>query len=168
MDAGSHCTELGVRAGCKCLHFWFLLTILFLQWTQSEKTAKKIAHNNIYKNHVWYDWGASSGKQNTSGGVVIILRSRVFQEKNVAWVYCPPDPFQGRFGAIRLRRGDLNLCIISIYMHTKPQKQFQQERNLRLCRYLDDFISKLSHRCTSVLCLDANAHVGLVRGPGGE
>ena len=70
MDAGGHRTELGVRAGCKCLHFWFLLTILFLQWTQSEKnvfcenweeltscvckapmsgTVEKIVHNKITK-----------------------------------------------------------------------------------------------------------------------
>ena len=141
--------------------------ILCLQGTNVRHSGENCTQQN-YKNHVWYDWGAPSGKQNTSGGVAIILRSRVFQPKNVARVYCPPDALQGRFGAIRLRRGDLDLCVISMYMYTEPQKQSQQERNLRLWRYLDDFISKLPHRCTPLLCLDANAHVGLVRGPGGE
>ena len=141
--------------------------ILCLQGTNVRHSGENCTQQH-YKNHVWYDWGAPSGKQNTSGGVAITLRSRVFQQKMSPGFYCPPDAFQGRFGAIRLRRGDLDLCIISIYMHTEPQKQSQQERNLRLWRYLDDFISKLPHRCTPVLCLDANAHVGLVRGPGGE
>lgn len=62
----------------------------------------------------------------------------------------------------------MDVCAITVYMHTEPQKQTQQERNLRLWRYVENFISKLPHRCVPLLCLDANAHVGFRQGPGQE
>ena len=191
MDAEGHHTTLGARAGQICRGFWFLLIILFLQWIPYDERAfcenlgehshHLLAGTNIrdtgetcaeqhYKQHIIFGSTGEPprGRQNTSGGVSIILRSRVFQRKNVSRVYSPPQALQGRFGAVRLRRGDLDVCAITVYMHTEPQKQTQQERNLRLWRYVENFISKLPHRCVPLLCLDANAHVGFRQGPGQE
>ena len=89
---------------------------------------------------------------------------RSFQERNVARFFSPPAPLQGRFGAIRLRR-DLDLCIVSVYMYTEPQKQAQQHRNLHLWAHAQSFVERLPARCVPVVCMDANAHVGLERGP---
>ena len=122
----------------------------------------------LYPKHLWYDWGAAPGKHIVSIGVSIVLSKRNIQPKNVARVYVAPVEYQGRFGALRLRRADLDMCIICAYMYTEPQKQVQQLNNLRPWSYIGAFVEKLPHRCVPVVCLDANAHVGLVRTPGGE
>ena len=145
MDAEGHHTTLGARAGQICRGFWFLLIILFLQWIPYDERAfcenlgehshHLLAGTNIrdteetcseqhYKQHIIFGSTGEPprGRQNTSGGVSIILRSRVFQRKNVSRVYSPPQALQGRFGAVRLRRGDLDVCAITVYMHTETAK----------------------------------------------
>lgn len=112
MDAEGHHTTLGARAGQICRGFWFLLIILFLQWIPYDERAfcenlgehshHLLAGTNIrdtgetcaeqhYKQHIIFGSTGEPprGRQNTSGGVSIILRSRVFQRRNVSRVYSP-------------------------------------------------------------------------------
>ena len=135
--------------------------ILCLQGTSIKQTGE-VCTEQHFKDHICFDWGSPKGRPHNSCGVSIILRTQVFPRRNVARVYSPPEAYHGRFGAVRLKRGDLDVCVISLYMHTEPQKQIQQERNIQLWKYVGDFISRLPRRCTPILCLDANAHVGLI------
>ena len=141
--------------------------IVCLQGTARRHSGEQCAVTQ-YAKHQWYDWGAQQGCQHKAEGVGIVLAKRVFKEHNVSRVFHPPPEYRGRFGALRIQRGDVDACIICVYMFTEPQKSTQQQRNLRFWKYVESFIQKLPARCMPVLCMDGNAHVGLTRGPGGQ
>ena len=189
MDAGGHRTELGVRAGCKCLHFWFLLTILFLQWTQSEKnvfcenweeltscvckapmsgTVEKIVHNKITK-ITFGMTGAHPVANKIHQEVLPLFYVAVFSNQKmlpgftVHLMLCKADS-----GPLDCDEGIWIYVLFPCTCTLSPKNNPNRNETLDYGAIWMILFRNSPHRCTPLLCLDANAHVGLVRGPGGE
>ena len=82
--------------------------------------------------------------------------------RNIVQVYEPHDDYQGRMGAVRLRRGDLDVCAIVVYMWPEPKNVAGRRRCSKLWAYLRGFVERLPARCVPILCGDFNGHVGSV------
>ena len=120
--------------------------------------------------HLWIEWGRRAGRAEQAAGVAIALRRNVFHDRNVRQVYQPPEELAGRFGAVRLVRGDVDLCAIVVYQYPEPHPpntDAQRRQAKRLWMYVAAFLDRLPHRCLPVLLLDANGHTGLHRHEGG-
>ena len=119
--------------------------------------------------HLWIEWGHKGGRAEQAAGVALALRRNVFTARNVRQVYQPPDELAGRFGAVRLVRGDVDMCAIVVYQYPEPHPpntEAQRKQARRLWLYLAAFLDRLPHRCLPILLLDANGHRGFHRHEG--
>ena len=66
-------------------------------------------------------WGRNEHPEERAAGVSVAVSTRSFEPKNIVQVYEPHDDYQGRMGAARLRRGDLDVCAIVVEMWPEPK-----------------------------------------------
>ena len=96
--------------------------------------------------HVLLEWGCQASDK--AAGVALALRAKVFQQRNIVRVYTPPAAFQGRVGAVRVRRGDCDFCPVVAYVPVEPHTHL---------------LDSLPSRCVPILLLDANGRTGTVQ-----
>ena len=105
--------------------------------------------------HMVFEWGCTAGDK--AAGVLLAIRSRLSQSRNVVRVHTPPIQFQGRVGAVRLRRGDADF-----YVPVERHSQAQRSYNERLWAWVQHLVDSLPNRCVPVLLLDANGRTSSV------
>ena len=70
----------------------------------------------------------------------------------------------GRVGAVRVRSGRIDQCLISIYMPVRHSAQYKKvlcsQIVQEICKLLDKVLSKLPARCIPVIGIDLNDRVG--------
>ena len=110
--------------------------------------------------HVLLEWGCQASAK--AAGVALALRAKVFQQRNIVRVYTPPAAFQGRVGAVRVRRGDCDFCPIVAYVPVEPHTQSQRSCNERLWAWRH-LLDSLPSRCVPILLLYANGRTGTVQ-----
>ena len=110
--------------------------------------------------HMVFEWGKRS--QDKAAGVLLAIRRKLFTPRNVVRVFLPPKAYQGRVGAVRLKRGDIDICPITVYIPVEPHTQHAKSYNERLWTWISDFISKLPGRCIPLLLMDANGRLGSI------
>ena len=133
--------------------------------TDASRVGQAVVQKTV-AGHTWIEWGHGKGSHEQAAGVALAFRSKVFRDSNVRQVFEPPKEYAGRFGAVRLVRGDVDFCPIVVYQYPEPhppRAERQRQRANRLWQYISGFIDKLPHRCVPVLILDANGHTGLMR-----
>lgn len=89
------------------------------------------------------------------------LRDKVFIEYNVRQVYSIPAEYQGRVGALRCKRGDVDFWFLVVY--SQGRTEAERLRVSGLWRYVVSLVSALPHRCVQVLFTDCNGKNGLHR-----
>ena len=109
-----------------------------------------------------YEWG-HPGKSEHSAGVAIYLRSKVFKPQNVRHIYTIPAEYQGRIGAIRVKRADVDFCFIVVYSWVQGRTAADRTRVDGLWAFVGSIISQLPHRCVPVLFTDCNGKNGYTR-----
>ena len=133
--------------------------------TDASRVGQAVVQKTV-AGHTWIEWGHGKGSHEQAAGVALAFRSKVFRDSNVRQVFEPPKEYAGRFGAVRLVRGDVDFCPIVVYQYPEPhppRAERQRQRANRLWQHISGFIDKLPHRCVPVLILDANGHTGLMR-----
>ena len=115
-----------------------------------------------YASHTVISWSRSKHPAERAAGVSLAVSTRLFEPRNIVQVYEPHADYMGRMGAVRLRRGDCDVCVIVIYMWPEPNNVSGQRKCSRLWAYLRGFIERLPSRCVPILCGDFNGHVGAV------
>ena len=66
---------------------------------------------------------------NKAAGCAIILKSKVFFDRDVSRVYCPPEDFAGRGGAIRLVNRNFDIKLVVLYSPHRGTTKKQQKHN---------------------------------------
>ena len=102
-----------------------------------------------------YEWG-HPGKSEHAAGVAIYLRSKVFKPHNVRHIYTIPAEYQGRIGAMRVKRADVDFCFIVVYSWVQGRTAADRARVDGLWAFVGSIISQLPHRCVPVLFTDCN------------
>ena len=136
---------------------WY--SLVGLQGTQ--RRTEHAVEQYTCGSHVLLEWGCQASDK--AAGVALALRAKVFQQRNVVWVYTPPAAFQGRMGAVRVRRGDCDSCPIVAYVPVEPHTQSQRSYNERLWAWVRHLLDSLPSRCVPILLLDANGRTGTVQ-----
>ena len=113
-----------------------------------------------------YEWG-HPGKSEHAAGVAIYIRAKVFSEYNIRHVYDIPSAYQGRLGILRVKRRDVDFCIVVAYPWVQGRTVSERSRIERFWQYIGSIIAGLPHRCVPIILTDANARNGLCRGEGG-
>ena len=63
---------------------------------------------------------------NKSAGCAIILKSKVFSDRDVSRVFCPPADLAGRGGAIRLVNRNFDITLVVVYSPPRGTTKKQQ------------------------------------------
>ena len=97
-----------------------------------------------------------SGKYSFWIGVTLWSLYRAEQEslQQVQRETCPPPSCEGRVGAVRLLRGDVDLLAVVANMWPEPCCVSDRERNRTLLLYLDCIISNVPGRSIPLFLLD--------------
>ena len=133
---------------------WYSFIGLVSTQTRTSTAVERFTSNS----HIVFQWGRRA--DDPAAGVALAVRSTLFQERNISKIFTPPEEFQGRVGAVRLRHGDADFCVITAYIPVEPHKQAEKEYNARLWRWIGHMLDQLPSRCLPVLLLDANGRVG--------
>ena len=83
-------------------------------------------------------------------------------QRRGATVYSAPPELQGRGGAVRVRRGNVDFCFVAVYFHPDSPLPYLQRVNDALWRWVAKTVESLPARCVPVVLGDFNARVGRV------
>eukprot|EP00929_Paragymnodinium_shiwhaense_P034293 TRINITY_DN18681_c0_g1_i3.p1 TRINITY_DN18681_c0_g1~~TRINITY_DN18681_c0_g1_i3.p1 ORF type:complete len:336 (-),score=68.56 TRINITY_DN18681_c0_g1_i3:379-1386(-) len=102
-------------------------------------------------------------------GLAIAVRNKFGKELSVVGYYGPPARLasvRGRVGAIRCRSNVSDITIVGLYLppYSSPSNKNIYHKSLQ---FMDNFLSSIPARSTPVICMDANARVGLQAQDGG-
>lgn len=133
-----------------------LLTIMFL--ASQELNAKNTLQTlfAVLIELGLFEWGGSQH----AAGVSIDLRDKVFTEHNVRQIYSIPAEYQGRVGALRCKRGDVDFWFLVVYLQGRTEAD--RLRVSRLWRYVVSLVSALPHRCVQVLFTECNGKTACI------
>eukprot|EP00971_Amphidinium_carterae_P181109 3592777-Amphidinium_carterae.1 len=106
------------------------------------------------------------GWTNKSCGVMLAVKTKRFPDRKIVRSWQPGSSLQGRAGAVRYKyTGLYDLCFIAMYCPLSA-RQADRDAQTALQKWLAALLDELPSRCTPILLLDGNFHVGLenVRG----
>ena len=122
-----------------------------------------VENAELLRHEGWWgiSWGTGGGRWASKVcGVATWCRSAVLAQRCVRRVFSPPACLQGRAGAVRWRRGPIDVCVANVYAPTEPRANKKGEGWAALLRWLDQLLAGLPARCTLIVAGDWNAHVG--------
>ena len=95
----------------------------------------------------------------------VAFHERRFGLKHVVdLIHADRSLIAGRVGAVRVRSGRVDQCLISIYMPVRHSAQYKKvlcsQIVQEICKWLDKVLSKLPARCIPIIGIDLNDRVG--------
>jgi hypothetical protein len=100
-------------------------------------------------------------------GCAIVLNASIFKLADVVRVWCPPDPsVLGRVGFVRLKRKNFDFSITVAYPPPIDANNTVRDAVHKVYSAVEFTLTSkhlAPNRCTPLLALDANGHVGLSR-----
>ncbi|CAE8709794.1 unnamed protein product [Polarella glacialis] len=106
-------------------------------------------------------WGYGVGAfTNKAAGVSVLFRKRSFHFGWIREFYCPPQALQGRGGGVRIRHGDLDVAVFSVYAPNEPGNSAGRKSVQAFYQWLFAVTARLPKRTMNIFLGDFNAHVG--------
>lgn len=161
-----NCQSCTSRTRCEDILARLRSDFIGLQSTQRKMVDQHRERHYVDKFHkshiVHFPWCPRQRLCNKSCGVAIVARLPV---ENIHQVFPGDERVQGRFGAVRYRKGGphgYDVCIMTSYFPPEDASaQTERVVELMLASILDT-LQQLPARCTPVLTQDTNGKAGLV------
>ena len=88
-------------------------------------TRAKLGQEYTVKSHKHFEvieWGWLTRElSNCKCGVAIALSKKRFPRNCWRQIHCPIKKMAGRMGAVRIKKGNLDICFIVFYAHVEPE-----------------------------------------------
>eukprot|EP00929_Paragymnodinium_shiwhaense_P107448 TRINITY_DN7354_c0_g1_i2.p2 TRINITY_DN7354_c0_g1~~TRINITY_DN7354_c0_g1_i2.p2 ORF type:complete len:1276 (+),score=12.13 TRINITY_DN7354_c0_g1_i2:152-3979(+) len=142
--------------------------IVAVQGTRLRDTEACLQYKQ--RSHLVFEWPAGTSKQkhtNHCTGLLTAIHCRRFRAQHVRRIWTPPTALAGRVGAVRLKAGTADICVVNLYMCVEPTTEDMRETSRKTWSFVHDIVNSLPRRCLPVLCSDTNGHIGLEPCEGG-
>eukprot|EP00959_Pyramimonas_sp_CCMP1952_P468822 9493867-Pyramimonas_sp.AAC.1 len=108
-----------------------------------------------------------SRSSNKSCGTSIMLHSKVFPQRCIRRIFCPPVELEGRCGAVRLKSGSLDVLFVTmyfpVYSSMRAGRDEQKRKVNKMLAWLRNLLLSTGGRCTPIVGMDLNDGLGRAR-----